>query len=120
VLGAPPQLWSWMTTHWCPLPAAVAWVWWRALLKAEDPLAAAWRQAFLDFEAPDRVLSRDIVEAFLARVATPPQLIALLEQLQAEGKLLRRDARHLQELVLTQTDRGGQWTHQRGRRQSAS
>jgi hypothetical protein len=45
-------------------------MWWRALLKAEDPLAVAWRQALLDFEAPDRVLSHDMVEAFLGQLAT--------------------------------------------------
>jgi hypothetical protein len=119
MLGGPPQLWTWMTTHWCPVPASVSWIWWRAITRAEDPLAAAWRQAFLDFERPDRVLSRSLVEAFLARIATPPQLIALLEQLQAEGKLLRRDARHLQELVLAHVSKDGTWKHSQGRRQSA-
>jgi hypothetical protein len=25
----PPQTWTYLTTHWCPLPPALAWVWWR-------------------------------------------------------------------------------------------
>jgi hypothetical protein len=110
VLG-PPQLWSWLWREWCPLPASQAWLAWRALSKTQDPLAAAWRQAFVDFDTPDRVLSRDLVEAFLAKIATPQQLMDLLEGLQAEGTLLKRDAHQVQELVLAHVAKDGTWKH---------
>ena len=112
-----PQVWTWMTTRWCPLPAPLAGLWWRALSKARWSAAAEWRETVLDFDRPDRVLSSDIVEAFLAEIASPQQLIEVLEKLMAEGKLLRRDGHQLQELVLRHVDQQGHWKHQRGRRQ---
>ncbi len=119
MLGGPPQLWGWLWREWCPLPASLAWVLWRALGKTQDPLAAAWRQAFVDFEAPERLLGRDLVEAFLARIATPQQLMDLVDQLMAEQTLLRRDGHQVQEQLLRHVDKDGVWKHQRGRRQPA-
>lgn len=116
MVANPPQLWLWMTTHWCRLPQSMAWLWWRALCKAQWSAAAQWRETFLNFERPDRVLSRDLIEGFLQEIARPKHLMDLLEALMEEGKLLRRDAHHLQELVLTQTDRDGQWKHQQHRK----
>jgi hypothetical protein len=86
-----------MTRQWCPLPAALSWVMWRA----EWRTAVQWREQFLAFEKPDRALSRDNVEGFLAETCTPKQLMILLEELQQEGKLLRRDAHQLEELLLS-------------------
>ena len=53
---------------YAPCMAALA----RAL-QARWSTAVAWRTTFLDFERPDRVLSRDLVEAFLAELASPAQ-----------------------------------------------
>jgi hypothetical protein len=72
---APPKLWAWLTQEWVPLSASQAWVLWRALAQAQWTRAAEWRTQFLAFEAPDRVLSRDLVEAFLADLASPTHLI---------------------------------------------
>ena len=116
MVANPPQLWVWLCTHWCPLPQSMAWLWWRALTKAQWSQAGAWRETFCDFERPDRVLSRDLIEGFLQEIATPKHLVDLLEALREEGKLLRRDAHHLQELVLTQTDRDGHWKHHQDRK----
>jgi hypothetical protein len=108
----PPKLWDWMVAEWVRLPAPLSWVLWRALTRAEWTVAVQWRATFLDFDAPDRVLGRDLVEAFLGQIASPQQLITLCEQLLAEKRLLRRDAHQLEELLLAQTDASGQWKHQ--------
>jgi hypothetical protein len=84
-----------MVAEWVRLPAPLSWVLWRALCKAEWTDAVQWRTTFLDFERPDRVLGRDLVEAFLAQIASPTQLVHLCEQ-----------------LLLQQTDASGQWKHQ--------
>jgi hypothetical protein len=97
----------------------LSWVLWRALGRTQDPLAVAWRQAFCDFEAPNRLLGRDLVEAFLRQVATPQQLMALVEQLEHEGTLLRRDAHQLEERILGHVAKDGTWKHQQGRKQPA-
>jgi hypothetical protein len=112
----PPRLWTILTQVWCPVPPPLGWLWWRALLKAEDPLAAAWRQAFLDFDGQDRAVSGDVVMAFLTQIATPHALMALCEQLQGEGTLLKRDAHQLEELLLQQCTAEGQWKHQQPRK----
>jgi hypothetical protein len=65
MVGAPPKLWNWLTTEWCPLPASLAWTLWRAIVRAQWSTAAQWREQFLAFERPDRVVSRDVVEGFL-------------------------------------------------------
>jgi hypothetical protein len=107
-----------MTTQWVRLPAPLAWVVWRALCKAEWSAAAQWRERFLAFERPDQVLSRDLVEHFLREVASPRHLVDLCEELLAEKRLLRRDARCVEELLLQQTDRTGQWKHHHGKGES--
>jgi hypothetical protein len=60
MLGAPPKLWSWLTQEWFPLSASQSWVLWRALTKAQWTRAAEWREQIMAFDAPDRVLSRDL------------------------------------------------------------
>jgi hypothetical protein len=105
----PPRLWTWLCTHWCPIPASLAWCWWRALSKAQYPPADLWRARFVAFDREDRGVSRDIVESFLAEIASPPQLIDLVEHLMKERCLVRRDGHHLQEHILAHVDHTGQW-----------
>jgi hypothetical protein len=31
----PPRLWTWFTTEWCAVPPHLAWLWWRAIYKAQ-------------------------------------------------------------------------------------
>jgi hypothetical protein len=92
---------------------------WRAILKAEWSAAVAWRQAFLDFEKPNRVLSRDVVEDFLGEIASPKNLMGLLEALKQEKMLIRHDTHRLEERILRHVAKDGTWKHQRGRRQPA-
>jgi hypothetical protein len=28
MVANPPQLWTWLCTHWCPLPQPLSWVLW--------------------------------------------------------------------------------------------
>jgi hypothetical protein len=113
---APPKLWAWLTQEWVPLSASQAWVLWRALAKAQWTCAAEWRAQFLAFDAPDRVLSRDLVEAFFGEIASPRQLMDLLEALRREGTLLGRDACQIEEQLLGHVERQGQWKHQQQRK----
>jgi hypothetical protein len=115
MLGAPPKLWTWMCTHWCPVPASAAWLLWRAVSKAQYPPVDAWRARFLAFDAPDRLLSSDVVKGFLAETCTPQHLLEVIDHLMKERTLLKRDGQHLQEQILAHVDRTGQWKQQRGR-----
>ena len=68
----PPRLWDWMTREWCPLPARLAWVLWRALSQAQWSTAVQWREQFLAFDREDRAVSADVVEqASIMAPATP-------------------------------------------------
>jgi hypothetical protein len=108
VLG-PPKLWGWLWREWCPISASLSWVLWRALLKAEGRTAVQWREQFLAFDAPDRLLSRDVVEAFLGEIASPQQLMDILERLIEEQRLLRRDGHQLQEQLLRHVAKDDPW-----------
>ena len=106
MLGAP-TVWTWLTTRWCPLPTPLSGVWWRAFSKARWSAAAEWREELLSFDREDRVLSSDMVEAFLGDVATPTQLIEVLEKLMEEKRRLLRDGHQFQELVLRHVELRG-------------
>ena len=55
----PPRLWDWMTREWCPLPARLAWVLWRALSQGTvEAEAVQWREQFLAFDREDRAVER--------------------------------------------------------------
>jgi hypothetical protein len=84
--------------------------------QARYPPADAWRARFLAFDAPDRVLGRDLVERFLEEIATPQHLMDLVEHLMKERCLVRRDGHQLQEYILAHVDRAGQWKHQQPRK----
>jgi hypothetical protein len=96
------------------LPAGHAWVLWRALTKAQWSQAAQWREQFLAVDAPDRVLSRDVVDQCFREIASPHQLMDVVEALRREGTLLPHDARQVEEQLLRHVDGTGQWKHQRG------
>jgi len=70
----------------------------------------------LDFDRPDRTLSSDLVEDFLGEIASPQQLVEVVEQLLAEKRLLRRDAHAVEEAVLRHVDHAGKWKHHARRR----
>jgi hypothetical protein len=99
VLLGPPRLWGWLTREWIPLPSALAWLLWRAIGKVQWSASVEWREQFLAFEKPNRVLSRDMVEDFLGEIASPKNLMGLLEALKQEKMLIRHDAHRLEEGV---------------------
>jgi hypothetical protein len=107
----PPQLWTVIVTQWCPLPAALAWVWWRAISKAQWSLAVEWRDAFLEKAQQQAVLTRGEVAGFLGHLVTLPTLMQLVGALRHERVLLAQDARQLEDRLLALADRDGQWKH---------
>ena len=117
----PPWLWRVLVTGWCPLPASLAWTWWRAIVRAQWSASVAWRQAFLTFarRQDTEFIERDLVCTFFMRHCTPADLITLLEALRQERVLLAHDALRIEEHLLAQADKDGQWEHRRGRRQPA-
>jgi hypothetical protein len=120
VLG-PPRLWTVMVTGWCPLPAALAWTWWRAIERATWSASVAWREAFLTFARRREMefVERDLVCTFFMRHCTPADLIALLEALIQERVLVARDGHRIEDALLALADKDGQWKHSSGRRQPA-
>jgi hypothetical protein len=116
MVANPPELWSWMCTHWCPIPASLAWTWWRGVMQARYPPADAWRARFLAFDAPDRLLGSDLVEDFFAEIATPQHLMDLVEHLIKERCVVRRDGHQLQEYILAHVTKDGTWKHQQLRK----
>jgi hypothetical protein len=74
-MRGPPKLWTWTTTYWAPLPSRRAWTLWHALMRARWSTAVAWRERFLAFDAPDRVVSSAVVEDFLQEIASPQRLM---------------------------------------------
>ena len=102
--SSPPPLWHYLTTAWCPLPADLARAWWFALAHSTWSQAVSWRGQFLAFAQQDGLMTSDVVADFLAEIATPAHLIALVEQLMHEQRLLRRDGRQIEERLLARTD----------------
>jgi hypothetical protein len=109
----PPQLWTVLTTQWCPVPPPLAWCWWRAILRARWSLAVQWREAFLAKARTDAALTRGEAAAFLGELASLPALVTLVEQLLREQVLLKPDGHKIINMLLDQADATGQWKHLR-------
>jgi hypothetical protein len=109
----PPRLWTTLVTGWCPLPASLAWVWWRALVRTHRQASVEWREAFLTFarRQDTEFIERDLICTFLMRHCTPRDLIALLEALIEERVLLPRDGHRIEEALLVQCDAHRKWKH---------
>jgi len=119
MLSGPPRLWTCLTRDWCPLPRSLAWVWWRAISRAQWSASAEWREAFLVFARRSDRTSAEMVHYFFTRHYAPHDLVTLLEALVQERVLLARDGHSIEEVLLQQCDAQGQWKHERGRRQPA-
>jgi hypothetical protein len=93
---------------------------WRAVCKAQWSWAVEWREAFLVFARRcEGEPSRRMVAYFFTQHCAPADLVTLLEHLAKERVLVPRDARRIEELLLTQVHKDGLWKHQQGRRQPA-
>jgi hypothetical protein len=116
----PPQLWTVLTTQWCPLPAALAWTWWRAIHLATWSRTVQWREAFLALAQRESGQSVHLVALCLTSQCAPSNLIQLVEALVQERVLPRRDGRTIIEVLLAQADQNGRWKRSRGRPQMAA
>jgi hypothetical protein len=106
-MTGPPQLWSVLTGDVLALPAALSWQLWRAIIRARWSASVAWRDAFLRLSRQHVTLTRNLVRDFLGELCTLARLIELIEGLMAEGVLLRRDGRALEEALFARADATG-------------
>ena len=101
---APPRVWGILMDYW-QVPAALAVTWWQALGRSHHARALAVRQAVLLFDAAP------VVEAYhlVYGACVPQAVIEVLEALVAEGQLPRSHATAIEEAVLCNVDREGEW-----------
>jgi len=87
------------------VPASLAVIWWRALGHSHHARARAVRQAVLLFDAAP------VAEAYhlVYGVCAPQAVIEVLEALVDEGELPRGQATAIEEAVLRNIDREGEW-----------
>jgi hypothetical protein len=115
-MTGPPQLWQYLTTHYLPLPPALAWQWWRAIVRARWGTAVAWRDAFLTLSRTNAALTPNLVPDYLGELATLGRLVELVEALMQEKTLLRHDGRAIEEALFAWADQHGQWIRERRRK----
>ena len=104
-----PRLWRYLTQDWLTLEPDLARAWWYAVATARWSVATAWREQFLAFARQDGLVTADVVDDFLAQVATLAQLVQVLEALAHERRLLARDKRQIEEALFAQADAHGHW-----------
>jgi hypothetical protein len=94
-----------MLMDYWQVPASLAVTWWRALGRSHHGRALAVRQAVLLFDAAP------VAEAYhlVYGVCAPHALIEVLEALVDEGQLPRSQATAIEEAVLRNVDREGEW-----------
>jgi hypothetical protein len=104
---AVPVLWHCFCVDWLHLSVALTSCWWGALTRArwsravevrsavqcQTALAHDWRQVFHLYQA----------------ILSPEALVALVGELQREGRLSPQPARMLEAAILCQTDAAGGW-----------
>jgi len=100
----PPRVWGMLMDYW-QVPASLAVPWWQALGHSHHARALAVRQAVLLFDAAP------VAEAYhlVYGVCAPQAVIEVLEALVAEGQLPRSQATAIEEAVLRNVDREGEW-----------
>src|ERR1043166_144762 len=101
---APPRVWGMLMDYW-QVPASLAVTWWRALARSHHARALAVRQAVILFDAAP------VAEAYhlVYGVCAPQAVIEVLEALVDEGQLPRGQATAIEEAVLRNVDREGEW-----------
>jgi hypothetical protein len=87
------------------VPASLAVTWWRALGRSHHARALTVHQAVLLFDAAP------VAEAYhlVYGVCAPQAVIEVLEALVDEGQLPRSQATAIEEAVLRNVDREGEW-----------
>jgi hypothetical protein len=101
---APPRVWGMLMDYW-QVPDSLTVTWWRALGRSHHARALAIRQAVLLFDATP------VAEAYhlVYGVCAPQAVIEVLEALVDEGQLPRSHATAIEEAVLRNVDREGEW-----------
>ena len=101
---APPHVWGMLMDYW-QVPASLAVPWWQALGRSQHARALAVRQAVFLFDAAP------VAEAYhlVYGVCAPQAVIEVLEALVDEGQLPRSQATAIEEAVLRNIDREGEW-----------
>ena len=102
--STPPRVWGILMDYW-QVPASLAVTWWRALGRSHHARALAVHQAVLLFDAAPVAEVYHLVYS----VGAPPAVIEVLEALVDEGQLPRSQATAIEETVLRNVDREGQW-----------
>jgi len=94
-----------MLMDYWQVPASLAVTWWRALGRSHHARALAVRQTVLLFDAAP------VAEAYhlVYGVGAPQDVIEVLEALVDEEQLLRSQATAIEEAVLRNVDREGEW-----------
>ena len=100
----PPRVWGMLMDYW-QVPESLAATWWRALGCSHHARALAIHQAVLLFDAAP------VAEAYhlVYGVCAPQAVIEVLEALVGEGQLPRSHATAIEEAVLRNVDREGEW-----------
>ena len=101
---APPRVWGMLMDYW-QVPASLAVTWWRALARSHHTRALAVRQAVLLFDAAPVAEAYHLVYGACA----PHAVIEVLEALVDEKQLPRSQATAIEEVVLRNVDREGEW-----------
>ena len=101
---APPRVWGMLMDYW-QVPASLAVTWWRALARSHHARALAVRQAVLLFDAAPVAEAYHLVHG----VCAPQAVIEVLEALVEERQLPRSSATAIEEAVLRNVDREGEW-----------
>lgn len=101
---APPRVWGMLMDYW-QVPTSLAVPWWRALGRSHHPRALAVRQAVLLFDAAPVAEAYHLVHG----VCVPQAVMEVLEGLVDGGQLPRSQATAIEEAVLRNVDREGEW-----------
>ena len=78
---------------------------WAALAGSQSPRPSAWRYQILAFRGTGPGSADDIMET----VSRPATMIAVLEDLIAEGRLTTREGHEFEEYLLQRTTKDGRW-----------
>ena len=102
--STPPRVWGILMDYW-QVPASLDVTWWQSLDHSYHARALAIRQAVLLFDAAPVAEVYSLVYG----VCVPQAVIEVLEALVDEGQLPRSQATAIEEAVLRNVDREGEW-----------
>jgi hypothetical protein len=109
-----PRFWVFLCRRWLGLSSDLTHTWWHAVRRSRWSAAAKIHEAVLRFDAhpaPGQRPTED--KAYMSALVEPQALLQLVENLVAEGCLLRREAIQLEEAILVRLDSQGEWQEQR-------